>query len=342
MGINGLWDIVNEHGCGKMIQLSDLYDVVKVDGKCCIAIDAYVIFYKYFCPMWKHSVEGSSFNYETIITNCANKIDAMCANLTSNRIEFLWCLDGAHNNDKLATERRIDKRDSKVTEIAEMHQSCAALCEQDPTNTIAEQSVLARYDFLRKYWTDNEPDMNINLSSKITDMKKTLSKYPVLTYNTRQAICLELKKRGHKFFSVPEISEGEKLCSIAVKMGLCQAALSNDSDLIPMGTRCIIKGIDGGMASVFTYNDIITKLKMTYTQLVSLCIMLGNDFNNGIVGMGKVKCSAEVRTSGFDIYEFDRSHCGILRTSVCIKAFTISRYEYDLVQRAVVEQLMSN
>jgi 5'-3' exonuclease len=170
-------------------------------------------------------------------------------------------------------------------------------------------------------------------------MKKMLSKYPILTRNTRHSIRAELERKGHRFFSVPDISEGEKLCSVAVGLGLCQAVLSNDGDLIPMGTRCIIKEIKDGLATIFTYNDIIHKLKLSHEQLVSLCILLGNDFNDGIVGMGKVKCYNEVCTRGFNIYKFNRQLCGILRVSICIRALTISRDEYKLVQEEASKQL---
>jgi hypothetical protein len=337
MGINSLWEILNEHGCGEKISLANLYERVKVDQRCCIAVDAYIIFHKYFCTVWKLSVAGSSFSYDAVIADCVKKIDDMSKNLSRYGLEQLWCLDGQRNEEKLATGRREDKRDLKLLEIAEMHKECWMLCERDLEETLSEQQMLSRYDFLREYWPERNRviDDSFTISRRIIELKGVLSRYPVITGDMRRTISRRLAALGHRFFSVPEISEGEKLCSIAVKLGLCQAVFSSDGDLIPMGTRCIIKEIKDGVASVFTYNDIISKLGLTYKQLINLCIMLGNDFNSGIEGMGKVKCLAEIRSPGFDIYNFDRSRCGILRVNICLEALTISKQEYELAEQEV-------
>jgi 5'-3' exonuclease len=344
MGINSLWEILKQHACGEEISLADLCGRIMVGGRCCVAIDAYVIYHKYFCATWKWSVESSSFSYDTVIVDCVKKIDDMAKMLKRNGIDQLWCADGRRNEEKLATERRGDKRDMKLLEIAEMHKACVVYCEMNPEETLSEQQILSRFDFLEEYWpnfAEEDIDESFDLRGRIGELKRVLSKYPLLTPIVRRAIQNRLERMGHSFFVIPEISEGEKLCSIAVKMGLCQAVLSSDSDLIPMGTSCVIKEIKDGIASVFTYNDVITKLGMTYKQLMSLCIMLGSDFNDGIEGMGKVKCLSEVMSPGFDIFEFDRSHCGVLRVNICLAALSISEREYRLVKHVVESRFLS-
>lgn len=354
MGINNLWEILRERGCTKECHISELRDMIKTD-RCCVAIDTYIVYHKYFSIAWKRGVDGGVFDHERVIMLTVSMIDKMSKNLRSNGLDLIWCTDGDRDRDKLATDRRSEKHRDKITEIAKFHQMCTLFCEQD-SSSYHDQAQLERYDFLREYWpevpetpasasseaTPRLFDPDFNVASKFSEMKRELSKYPILSSESRRRLCDGLKALGHRFLRVPAISQGEKLCSIVVRMGLCQAVLSSDSDLIPMGTRCVIKEIKDDIATVYAYNDIITKLDFTHKQLVNLCIMLGNDYNDGIPGMGKVKCYKEVAENpSFDIHEFDRSWCGILRTNICIKIFTISRHEYNLVQQEVNHQLTS-
>jgi hypothetical protein len=343
MGINGLWEILKQNGCGEEMTLAELRERVAVDGRCCFAADAYVAYYKYYCTVWKYSVEGN-FSVNDIITDCVKRLDDMSKNLKRQGIDLLWCVDGKHDKNKLATKRRGERRDVKTLEIAEIHRSCLHYCEMNPESTLSESRVLSQYNFLHEHWLTSTVELgeDFDLHPMIADMKKDLAKYPIMFPGVRKAISTRLESLGHRFLSVPEISEGEKLCSIAVKTGLCQAVLSSDSDLIPMGTRYIVKEIKNGIATVFTYHDTITKLGITYEQLMSLSIMLGNDFNNGIDHMGKVKCFNEIMKPDFDIYKFDREHCGILLVNTCLSVFSISAQECKLVEDAITNNFPTN
>jgi XPG I-region. len=336
MGINNLWEILKQKGCGEEMTLAELRERVVVDGRCCFAADAYVAYYKYYCTAWKYSVEGN-FSVDGIVSDCVKKLDDMSKNLKRQGIDLLWCVDGKHDKNKLATERRVGKRDAKTLEIAEIHRTCLHYCEMNPETTLSESRLLSQYDFLREHWPTGSVkfDEDFDLQRMIADMRKDLAKYPIMFPGVRKDISMRLESMGHRFLSVPEISEGEKLCSITVKIGLCQAVLSTDGDLIPMGTRCVVKEIKYGIATVFTHHDIITKLGITYEQLMSLSIILGNDFNEGIPLMGKVKCFDEIMKPDFDIYKFDREHCGVLRVNTCLSVFSISEQECRLVEDVI-------
>lgn len=358
MGVNELWDILKEHGCGNRIPLSELRKMIEVDGQCRLAIDAYIIYHQYFCTTWKWVVQSSTFSYDRVVSECVRRIDDMAMNIRTYGIDLLWCVDGDRSEDKLATGRRADKRDAKLMEIAKMHQLCTLYCENHEPET-PEALEVGRYDFLREFWPRSSrveagdaarsapeyttPASDFNLAEKLNALRVLLSKYPVMTEAVRRTLRSELESRGHSFLAVPGISEGEKLCAITLQIGLCQAVLGSDGDLIPMGTRCVIKGIEDNVATVYSYNEVLHKLGINHEKLMSLCIILGNDFNDGIAGMGKVKCLHEVTVDPeFNLHDFDIRHGGILRVGVCRDAFTISLREQELVEREVMKQLSRN
>jgi len=392
MGIEDLWEALKEKQCGKTVPLSQLRNLIKVDCASRLAIDAYLIYYKYFCVEWRVSAEGNSFSTDRVISNTIRRIDDMCKKLNNNGLEHVFCLDGEKSAIKLATERRGSIKDAKISEIAKIHYSCTKWCERNPLDAATYPDILRRYDFLRDYWpnsprwrhmetltsptgprtpleqpdtpaqaaassdntdsplgqtavapvanrnpTDNETDTTFNISDEVSRLKKVLSKYPIIPRDMYRIIQVELQQRGHRFLSIPSIPEGEKLAATAVKIGFCQAVLSSDSDLLPMGTRMIIKEIKDDIATVFSYPETLAKLQMTHEQLMSYSIMLGNDFNEGIPGMAKVKCLQELMKPGFNIYDFDQSRGGCLNVNICLEAFTISRQECDLVEQEVTK-----
>jgi len=363
MGIEELWEVLKEKQCGKTVPLSQLRNFIKVDKSARIAIDAYLLYYKYFCVEWRVSVEGGSFSIDRIFANTIRRIDEMCRKLNNNGLEHVFCLDGDRSVTKLATERRNSVKEVKIGEIAKIHYDCVKWCENNQLSPERNYlDVLKRYDFLREYWPNAprwrrttllddpiDPEANKNpiiappLDSEVFDiltemsrLKGVLSKYPIVPRDMSLIIQDGLRQCGHRFLSIPTVSEGEKVASIAVKIGFCQAVLSTDSDLLPMGTRMIIKEIKDDIATIYSYPETLGKLQMTHEQLMSLSIMLGNDFNDGIPGMAKVKCLQEVMRPGFNIYDFDLSRGGCLNVNICIEAFTISEQECNLVEEEII------
>lgn len=392
MGIENLWDVLKEYGCGNKVSLEELVDKIKTD-RCCVAIDAYVMYHKFFCTVWGFMILRREFSYNNVVNEIIKMINSMCNNLTKHGISQLWCSDGDKSADKLATNKRMLVRNARIAKIAKLHRDCIRYAERNPLEGETYLDILSRYDFLRDYWnlieetpqtrkpfpppsevvlpppgersdedsetssptgtnssparaaaanSDDEevekaPEESFDISVWVGVLKNELVKYPIMAKNMTAIMRERLEEQGHKFISIPEISEGEKLCTIAVRLGLCQAVLSNDSDLIPMGARFIIKEISHDIASIFPYSEVLNKMDITHEQLLSYCIMLGNDFNDGIPGMAKVKCLAEVRRPDFNIYDFDLSRGGLLRVNTCIRALTISREEEEMVKKEIMK-----
>ena len=398
MGIENLWDVLKEYECGEKVHLEELARKIKTD-RCCIAIDAYVMYHKFFCIAWGFMIMRTDFSYNNVVNDVIKMINNMSNNLSKHGISQLWCSDGDKSADKLATNKRTLIRNSRIAKIAKLHRDCIRYAERNPLEGETYLEILSRYDFLRDYWyliqetpqrtsfprphevvlpprersdedsetslptetnssptraaaanSDDEevehmpeeveraPEESFNISICVGLLKNELMKNPIMAKNMTSIMRARLEELGHRFISIPEISEGEKLCVIAVRLGLCQAVLSNDSDLIPLGARFIIKEINKDIASIYSYSEILNKMDITHEKLLSYCIMLGNDFNDGIPGMAKVKCLTEVRRPDFNIYDFDLSRGGLLRVNTCIRALSISREEEEMVKKEIMKQ----
>jgi hypothetical protein len=342
MGIEQLWVILDEKKCGQCISLNRLRSVIKIGtDRCRIAFDARLVFHKYFSSYWKIIVESGRFSYERIYSECIRKIKDFCKTLTNEGIDQLWCLDGNRTDDKLATSRRILAGEPRLIELATIHKRCTqAITSSDESLMDTEAHALLPYAFLKEYWplcdkNAEEATTENPILDQIDTLKKLLAKCPVIPRDFADVMERELTKQGCEFLHVPEISEGEKVCVYAVQSGYCQAVFTNDTDVLPMGVRYVVKEVKDGIARVYSYSQALRNLEMTHEQFLSLCILLGNDFNNGVEGMAKVKCLSAVMKEDFNLYDFDISRCGCLRVNACINAFSLNTREFEIVCAAI-------
>jgi hypothetical protein len=351
MGIEHLWQVLDEKKCGQSIPLNRLKYVLQTD-QCRLAIDAKLIFHKHFSTQWKIMIERSYFSYDKVYTEAVRKIKESCNLLTTNGIEQLWCMDGDRTADKLATSRRSSARESGLIEIAKLHKQCSDNITTGGEQMDTEANALLPYAFLKEYWQlcdsdsadakeddgskgDSTSMSSDSVMSQIEALKRLLAKHMIIPKNYAEVMEARLKKEGCKFLQVSSISEGEKLCVVAVQTGYCQAVLTTDTDVLPLGVRFVVKEIKDGLARVYTYGQALRNLEMTHEQFLSLCVMLGNDFNDGVEGMAKVGCMKEVMREDFNLYDFDVSRCGCLRVNTCINSFSISAKEYEMVSKAI-------
>lgn len=338
MGVEQLWAILDEKKCGQCIPLNRLRNTIRTgNDKCRIAIDAKLVFHKYFSSYWRIVAESGHFSYERVYAECIKRIKDFCKSLTNEGIEQVWCLDGNRSDNKLATSRRILSKEPRLIEMAAIHKRCTQAVNSDDSTMDTEAHALMPYAFLKEYWPlcDESTFDSPTVLDQIDTLKKMLAKYPVIPRNFAEVMERELSKEGCEFLHVPEISEGEKVCVYAVQSGYCQAVFTTDTDVLPMGVRYVVKEVKDGIARVYSHSQALRNLGMTHEQFLSLCILLGNDFNDGIEGMAKVKCLTEVMKEGFNIYDFDISRCGCLRVNTCIHAFSLNTKEFDAVCAAI-------
>ncbi|KAM6948632.1 putative flap endonuclease 1 homolog [Aplochiton taeniatus] len=100
--------------------------------------------------------------------------------------------------------------------------------------------------------------------------------------------CLQLLK----LLGVPIIQaqgDGEALCAQLVKEGKVDAVASEDMDTLPFGAKFLIRQLNAKKDSeVIEYSlpKLLETLEITFIEFVDLCILLGCDYCDKIVGLG--------------------------------------------------------
>ena len=90
------------------------------------------------------------------------------------------------------------------------------------------------------------------------------------------------------------IGEAEITCARLSRIGIVDAVLSCDTDIIACGAPIVLKGFKGSMFFEISLAAILEKLSFDYCQLLDFCIMCGTDFNRNIPRLGPVKAYAVI------------------------------------------------
>jgi hypothetical protein len=371
MGVDELWKILDKYGCCHRIKRSNLYDVIKGDKpRANVAGDAYLTFHAHFSTVWAGHAMAGNFNFPEMLDKCAASIANLCEGFRVNQMDLLLCLDGEDTEIKLASKKRQEIRSKKHKQILNIYLQCKKLDPQDKEGLINRYSFLEDYMYILKtkissHCSDSNPDTTMTTSTTMTTtthnaqtnddsgdgnsdkslaelvavLRNELIKYKFMPKRFVEELVNRLVSKSVKICYVPSISEGEKLCSILVNLGYCQAVYSGDNDSVVIGSRCIIRRFNKAspdIAEVYFYNDVLERMRMTDEQFVGMCISIGTDFNDGAPGLGKVKSEIVVRKKDFNLRCFDAGYFGRLKSDVCLKAFRISKEEMMNVMNTIV------
>ncbi len=90
-------------------------------------------------------------------------------------------------------------------------------------------------------------------------------------------------------YGVPYIfssGEADPLLANLCKMGLIQAVISEDTDMIPFGTPIVVRDFHfyNDDITIFHTEQILRNLRLTPLQMIDWCILMGNDYNNRLKG----------------------------------------------------------
>ena len=80
--------------------------------------------------------------------------------------------------------------------------------------------------------------------------------------------------------------EAEQYCAKLCRLNLVNAVISEDSDTIACGSKCVIRNFSNKDDYVLVnyLDEILYELEISYTTFIDLCILLGNDYNNRLKG----------------------------------------------------------
>ncbi len=335
MGVNGLWKILEEKGCCRQVPTRSLRNIIRTET-CRVAADAFHMCYKFYSGEWTKS---GSHDQNSIIQLAISRFEEIHRIFRSARIEMVLCTDGIKNKEKQATDKRTNIKDNGYRDVVKLYLESKEILKEHPeiTKTIEEFRFLE--DYLYVLEADYTPQCPENyeeiLTQNIWSIKQLLKTTVFYPKGFVNIILDALVSKEIVVCDVPEISEGEKLCSILVALGYCQAVFSGDSDSIVFGTRCVIRSINWQTATVYFYEECIDKLKLRDEQFLWYCICIGTDFSGGAPGLAEVKGYKVVTEEGFDPHKLDLRFCGAMRTNVCIRAFRISEEEKNTVMNNI-------
>lgn len=337
----GFWKELE--GSRQSLSLSKIRELIRTDrSDPCVAIDALLQFVQSYKACWSANAKKENITtFEPIIKNAIDKCCALDATFKNKHMRTIWCLDGDRCSNKLAAERRREKREGKRNSIFQMYCSIVAYKQMQGSSDLT--SFKRKYVIIEKNIPADFPRDNL-LDARVDEMENKLASdfknEGFFPSNLVEMMITGMKasKASPTFMCVPEISEGEKLGAILTQTGAAQAIYTTDGDAVVLAARYIIKEISSmvkdrpvGEYHFYSYARIVRDIGYNYRQLVKLAILLGNDFNTKVAGEGIVTCKKNASNDEFDITAHNIKNLGCLNISTCVKELVVSEDDYRLV-----------
>ncbi|KAJ4806177.1 Flap endonuclease 1 [Rhynchospora pubera] len=145
------------------------------------------------------------------------------------------------------------------------------------------------------------------LAEKASDITKPLPPVPSLRRNKGSEFSCMMKeaKMLGMALGIPSldgIEEAEAQCASLNSASLCDGCFTSDSDVFLFGARTVYRDIilDSGYVVCYEMVDIERKLGLGRNSLISLALLLGSDYSNGVHGFGMETACRFVKSVGDD------------------------------------------
>ncbi|KAM0828730.1 hypothetical protein ACQ4PT_067348 [Festuca glaucescens] len=99
------------------------------------------------------------------------------------------------------------------------------------------------------------------------------------------------------------VEEAEAQCALLNLTSVCEGCFTSDSDAFLFGARTVYRDVfigDGGYVVCYEMEDIEKKLGFGRKSLISLALLLGCDYSNGVRGFGPEAACRLVKSAGDD------------------------------------------
>jgi len=126
-------------------------------------------------------------------------------------------------------------------------------------------------------------------------MRKELRDAEAVTQEMREDIMELLNLFGVPYLVAP--MEAEAQCAVLERLGLVDGVVSDDSDSFLFGAKFVYKNIfdEKKYVEAFRAEDVERELGLRRVDLVSLALLLGSDYTEGVKGVGIVNATEVVR-----------------------------------------------
>ena len=258
MGINGLHKFLESNTKGsasrgiKRIHYSALQDKV-------VAIDISIYLYQF-----ASAIKSSTDNLTTkdgLITTHIQGIISKTLGMLKKKMKPVFVFDGKATNLKENT--LCARKDSKVSAKNELKELKLKIEETDKDNIF-------------------ELD-------KLNEERIKLLKKCVSVSHKQMQECKEIAL----LLGIPiieSVEEADPQCAWLVKNGLAYATASEDMDILTFGTNKLLRGLSAKDHLIeYDLSILLDDLGISMDQFIDLCILLGCDYTDTIVGIGPKK-----------------------------------------------------
>ncbi|KAG8046264.1 hypothetical protein GUJ93_ZPchr0008g12593 [Zizania palustris] len=116
------------------------------------------------------------------------------------------------------------------------------------------------------------------------------------------------------------VEEAEAQCALLNLASLCDGCFTSDSDAFLFGARTVYRDVfigEGGYVICYEMEDIEKTLGFGRNSLISLAVLLGSDYSNGVHGFGPETACRLVKSVGDDSILYQILSDGVKATRKC-------------------------
>jgi flap endonuclease-1 len=147
-----------------------------------------------------------------------------------------------------------------------------------------------------------EKEKNNATSEEIEEVDKKIAKLEKsnIRITGEKVVCLKELFREYNIQFIEAPCEAEKFCAWLVKKGYADAVMTEDTDVIPLDAKLIIRSFSITDQSLETVNLDILKNKLGFdnNKIIDLCILLGCDYLCTIPKVGSVGAFNAIKKHG--------------------------------------------
>jgi len=273
MGISDFYSIIKEH-CPNVLVTVNLSDLAGIS----IAVDISIFLNKYV------KSAGEIRWIETFIV--------LLCTLKKHGIKPVCIFDGPNPpiEKKQEQERRRAEGAKKKDRISRGKTLLKKLeLSYIPSSKKLEQSIIDEIKIIIGPKREKTQKVNYdNVHDVLTCLRISVEKIerqnlPILPeYSAKAKEIIEIM--GFSHFQAD--GEAEALCSSMCHLGYVDAVLSEDTDVLAIGSPFLLSKIDLSAQTVvaISYADILAELDMKSEEFRDLCILLGCDYNDRVKG----------------------------------------------------------
>lgn len=149
----------------------------------------------------------------------------------------------------------------------------------------------------------------LNSGSEVTQDERNLQKVTSLRRNMGSEFSCMIKEAKVLGMAlgipcVDGIEEAEAQCALLNSESLCDGCFTSDSDVFLFGARTVYRDIclgDGGYITCYEMTDVERQLGFGRNSLITLALLLGCDYSQGVYGLGPESACQIVKSVGDNV-----------------------------------------